>query len=83
MRLNKNAGPRGTVSYVFEFKYVSGVASSMPAQTHNFMEIDHEIISSAILLSFKKGGCQLQAVICARSTGFSLVKHVQGKNVVR
>ena len=36
-------------------------------------EIDHEIISTVILLpsaeSFKKGCCQLQAKVCARSTG--------------
>ena len=43
----------------------SGVASSIPAQSHTFVEIDHEIISTVILLpsakSFKKGCCQLQA----------------------
>ena len=40
-----------------------GVASSIPAQSHTFMEIDHTIISTIILLpsteSFKKGCCQL------------------------
>ena len=50
-----------------------GVASSIPARSHTFMEIDHEIISTVILLpsaeSFKKGCCQLQAKVCARSTG--------------
>ena len=50
-----------------------GVVSSIPAQTHTFMEIDHEIISMVILLtspeSFKKGCCQFQAKVCARSTG--------------
>ena len=50
-----------------------GVASSIPAQSHTFMEIDHEIISTVILLpsadSFRKGCCQLQAKVCARSTG--------------
>ena len=50
-----------------------GVASSIPAGSHTFMEIDHEIISMAILLpsaeSFKNGCCQLQAKVCARSTG--------------
>ena len=48
-----------------------GVASSFPARSHTFLEIDHEIISTVILLpaaeSFKKG--QLQAKVCARSTG--------------
>ena len=46
-----------------------GVTSSIPAMSHTFMEIDHEIISAVILLpsaeSFKKGCCQLQAKVCA------------------
>ena len=50
-----------------------GVASSIPAQSNTFVEIDHETISTVILLpsaeSFKKGCCQLQAKVCARSTG--------------
>ena len=50
-----------------------GVASSIPARSHTFVEIDHEIISTVILLpsaeSFKKGCCQLQAKVCALSTG--------------
>ena len=50
-----------------------GVESSILAQSHTFLEIDHEIISTAILLpsaeSFKKGCCQLQVKVCARSTG--------------
>ena len=50
-----------------------GVASSIPARSHTFVEIDHEIISKVILLpsteSCKKGCCQLQAKVCARSTG--------------
>ena len=50
-----------------------GVASSIPVQSHTFVEIDHEIISTVILLpsadSFKKGCCQLQAKVCARITG--------------
>ena len=49
------------------------VASWIPAWSHTFMEIDHEIISTVILLpsaeSFKKGCCQLQAKVCAPSTG--------------
>ena len=49
-----------------------GVASSIPARSHTFVEIDHEIISTVILLSyadsFKKGFCQLQAKVCAWST---------------
>ena len=50
-----------------------GVASSIPARYHTFVEIDHEIISTLILLPsadlFKKGCCQLQAKVCARITG--------------
>ena len=51
----------------------AGVASSIPARSHTFVEIDHEIISTVILLpsadSFKKGCCQLQAKVCAQTTG--------------
>ena len=50
-----------------------GVASSNPARSHTFVEIDHEIISTVILLpsadSFMKGCCQLQAKVCAQITG--------------
>ena len=50
-----------------------GVVSSIPARSHTFVEIDHEIISTVILLSsadsFKKGCCQLQAKVCAQITG--------------
>ena len=52
---------------------VPGVASLIPAWSHTFVEIDHEIISTVILLpsadSFKKGCCQLQAKVCAQITG--------------
>ena len=69
----KNTGPHSTVGNVSgnkcEFNCRSrgreGVASSIPARSHTFVEIDHEIISTVILLpsteSFKKGCCQLQA----------------------
>ena len=50
-----------------------GVASSIPARYHTFVDIDHEIISTVILLPsadlFKKGCCQLQAKVCAQITG--------------
>ena len=50
-----------------------GVASLILAQSHTFVEIDLEIISTIILLpsfeSFKKGHCQLQVKVSARSTG--------------
>ena len=45
-----------------------GFASSIAAWFHTFVEIDHEIISTVILLpkadSFKKDFCQLQAKVC-------------------
>ena len=51
----------------------SGVACLIPAQSHTFVEIDHEIISTVILLpsgeSLKKDCCQLQVKVCALSTG--------------
>ena len=50
-----------------------GVASSIPVRSHTFVEIDHEMISTVILLpsadSVKKGCCQLQAKVCAPITG--------------
>ena len=50
-----------------------GVASSILVRSHTFVEIDHEMISTVILLpsadSFKKGCCHLQAKVCARITG--------------
>ena len=51
-----------------------GVVSLIPARSHTIVEIDHEkIISTVILLpsaeSNKKGCCQLQAKVCAQSTG--------------
>ena len=50
-----------------------GVTSSIPTRSHTFVQIDREIISMVILLPsaepFKKGCCQLQAKVCARSTG--------------
>ena len=46
-----------------------GVVSSILARSHTFVEIDHEIISTVILLpsadSFKMGCCQLQVKVCA------------------
>ena len=50
-----------------------GVASLIPVWSHTFVEIDHEMISTVILLpsadSFKKGCCQLRVKVCARMTG--------------
>ena len=66
---------------------IPGVASSIRALSHTFVEIDHEIISTAILLpsadSFMKGCCQLQAKVCAQITGKPLLQACQGKSVVR
>ena len=66
---------------------IPGVASSIPARSQTFVEIDHEIISMVILLpsavSFKKGCCQLQAKVCAQITGYPLVQASPGKSVVR
>ena len=49
------------------------VASLIPAWSHTFVEIYHEIISAVILLpsadSFKKGCWQLQATVNAQTTG--------------
>ena len=46
-----------------------GVLSSIPARSHTFMEVVHEIISTVILLpsvdSFKKSCCQLQVKVYA------------------
>ena len=50
-----------------------GVTTSIPVRSHTLVEIDHEMISTVILLpsadSFKKGCCQLQAKVCTRITG--------------
>ena len=50
-----------------------GVAGSISALSHTFVEIDHEMISTVILFpsadSFKKGCCQLQVKVCVQSTG--------------
>ena len=64
-----------------------GVASSIPARSHTFVESDHEIFSTVILLpsaeSFMKGCCQLQAKVCARLLVNCLFKLAQEKSVVR
>ena len=50
-----------------------GVASSIQARSHYFVEIDYEIISTVILLPSaelsKKDCCQFKGKVCARSTG--------------
>ena len=58
-----------------------------PGRSHTFVEIDHEMISTVILLpsaeSFMKGCCQLQAKVCARLLANCLFKLAQEKSVVR
>ena len=53
------------------------------ARYHTFVEIDHDLISTIILLpsadSFKKGCCQLQAKVCARILVNHLLKPAQEK----
>ena len=64
-----------------------GVTSSILAWSHTFVEIDHEIISTVILLpsaeSFMKGCCQLQEKVCARLLVNCLFKLAQENSVVR
>ena len=57
-----------------------GFASLIPAQSHTFVEIDHEIISFPFRW-FKKGCCQLQVKVCAcaQSTGLALSQACSGK----
>ena len=50
-----------------------GVTSLIRTRSHTFVGINYEIISTVNLLpsadSFKMGCCQLQAKVCAQSTG--------------
>ena len=70
-------GPRSAVGKVSGNRWESDCRSRGrefdPARSHTFEEIDYEIISTVILLpsteSFKEDCCQLQAKVCARSTG--------------
>ena len=54
-------------------------SSSIPVRSHSFAEIDHEIISTVIAVSYKKGCSQFQAKVCAQL----LVPACPGKSVVR
>ena len=64
-----------------------GITSSIPARSHTFEEIDHEMISTDILLpsaeSFKKGCCQLQANVHEVLVNCLLVQACPGKSVVK
>ena len=50
-----------------------GVASLIPARSHTFVDIDYKIMSTVIYLPFSESFNQLQAKLCARSTGKLLV----------
>ena len=70
-------GSGNTVGNVSGYECVSDCRSRgcefAPGPVLFFIEIDHETISSVILLlsadAFKKGCCQLQAKVCAQITG--------------
>ena len=73
----ESTGPRSAVGNVSGYRCVSDCRSRGrefdPGLVPYFREIDHEIISTVILLPsadlFKKGCCQLQAKVCAQITG--------------
>ena len=83
--------PHSTVCNVSGNKCMADCRSSggqfNPGPVHTFVEIDHEIISTVILLpsadSFKKGCCQLQAKVCVHRTSLPVVQACPGKSVVR
>ena len=60
-----------------------GVMNSIPAQSHTFVEIDHTIISMAILLQLliQVEFCQLQAKVCAQILVNCIVQLAQEKCV--
>ena len=68
---------------------VPGVASLIPARSHTFLEIDHEIISKAILHPSTDSRRLLSVIsesMCtnlSRSTGKPLCQATQEKSVVR
>ena len=80
-------GPRSAVGNVSGYRCVSDCRSRGcefdPGRSLTFVEIDHEIIATVILLPsadlFKKGCRQLQAKVCAQITGQPLVQACQGK----
>ena len=76
-KISKFTGLHSAVGNVSDYRCASDCRSKglefNPRPVPYFHEIDHEIISTVILLpsadSFKKGCCQLQALVCAQSTG--------------
>ena len=73
----RRTGPRSAVGNMSGYRCMSDCRSRGrkfdPVRSHTLVEIDHEIISTVILLPstdlFKKGCCQLQAKVSARITG--------------
>ena len=61
-----------------------GVASSIPARDHTFVEIDHEIISTVILLpsaeSFKKGFLSVTSESTCTKYWFTTCSSLPSKN---
>ena len=58
-----------------------GVASSIPARSPTFEQIDHEIISTTILLP--SSDSRMDVKVCAQSIGQRLSLACPGKSVVR
>ena len=71
--VNINAHTAGRVAQLVTSLATDASLTAEPGPVLYFVEIDHEILSTVILLpsteSFKKGFCQIQAKVCARSTG--------------
>ena len=69
--------------HVFYVTVDPGVASSIPARFHTFVEIDYEIMSTVILLpsaeSIKKDCCQLKAKVVHKVLVNCLFKLAQEK----
>ena len=87
----KFTGPRSAVGNVSGYRCKADCRSRGrefdPGPVPTLVEIDHEIISTVILLpsaeSFMKVCCQLQAKVCARLLVNCLFKLAQEKSVVR
>ena len=66
-----NSAPSGRVAQLVTCLTTDACLTADPSPFPYFVEIDHEIISTVIPLlsadSFKKGCCQLQAIVCAQS----------------
>ena len=76
---NLPTGRHSAVANLSDYRCTSGCRSRAlefhPTWSQIFAEITHAIISTAILFpstdSFKKGCCQLQAIVCASGTGLT------------